>query len=79
MSFHYSTSTVPMGGEGDPRAVVDSQGRVRGVRGLRVVDSFIFPEIISTPTNLTTLMLAESIAALLGGRKSHCASSITMH
>ena len=41
----------------------NSVGRVRGVQGLRVVDASVFPEIPSTPTNLTTIMLAERIAA----------------
>ena len=63
MTFYHGTSTVPMGGNADPNAVVDAFGRVRGVHGLRVVDAAIFPEAISTPTNLTTLMLAERIAA----------------
>ena len=65
MTYYHGTSTLPMGGEGDPHAVVDSKGAVRGIEGLRVVDASIFPEIISSPTNLTTLMLAEHIAALL--------------
>ncbi|MGH8532718.1 MAG: GMC oxidoreductase, partial [Gammaproteobacteria bacterium] len=43
--------------------VVDSAGQVRHVQGLRVIDASIFPEIPSTPTNLTTIMLAEHIAA----------------
>lgn len=51
-----------MGGDADGAAVVDAAGRVRGVQGLRVVDASIFPEIPSTPTNLTTIMLAERIA-----------------
>ncbi|KAI0529975.1 GMC oxidoreductase [Xylaria digitata] len=41
--FHGS-STCAMGVDGDPRAVVDTAGRVRGgVSGLRVVDASIFP------------------------------------
>jgi choline dehydrogenase len=69
-TYHHGSSTVPMGGDRDPAAVVDSTGAVRGVPGLRVVDASIFPEIPSTPTNLTTIMLAEHIAAsLCGGPK----------
>ena len=62
-TYHHGSATVPMGGSRDPGAVVDPVGRVRGVRGLRVVDASIFPEIPSTPTNLTTIMVAERIAA----------------
>ena len=32
-----------MGNETDPAAVVDSHGRVYGVKGVRVVDASIFP------------------------------------
>ena len=63
MTFYHGTSTVPMGGDSDPHAVVDAYGKVRQVHGLRVVDASIFPEAISVPTNLTTLMVAERIAA----------------
>ena len=65
MTFYHGTSTVPMGGEDDPAAVVDAQGRVRGIEGLRVVDASIFPEAISVPTNLTTIMVAERIARMM--------------
>jgi choline dehydrogenase len=64
-TYHHGAATVPMGGDGDPAAVVDSTGRFRHLRGLRVVDASIFPEIPSTPINLTTIMLAERIAASL--------------
>lgn len=42
-------------------AVVDDQGRVHGMTGLRVVDASIFPTIPSVPTNLTTAMVADRI------------------
>lgn len=61
-TYHHGSATVPMGGDADRTAVVDAVGRVRGVQGLSVVDASIFPEIPSTPTNLTTIMLAERIA-----------------
>ena len=59
--YGHPTSTVPMGGSGDPWAVVDSVGAVRGVSGLRVVDASIIPEVPSAPTNVTVIMLAERI------------------
>jgi choline dehydrogenase len=61
-TYHHGSATVPMGGDTDPHAVVDGEGRVRETEGLRVVDASIFPEIPSTPTNLTTIMMAERMA-----------------
>jgi len=40
-------------------------GKVRGVEALRVVDASILPDIPSVPTNVTTIMVAERIAAKL--------------
>ena len=62
-TYQHATSTAPMGGDQDASAVVDWLGAVRGVEDLRVVDASIFPEIPSTPTNLTVIMVAEHIAA----------------
>jgi choline dehydrogenase len=63
--YGHPTSTVPMGGPDDPWAVVDSLGLVKGLTGLRVVDASIIPEVPSTVTNLTTIMIAEHIARLV--------------
>jgi 5-(hydroxymethyl)furfural/furfural oxidase len=49
----------------DPEAVVDNQGRVRGVAGLRVVDASVMPAITRGNTNIPTIMLAEKIAAAM--------------
>jgi choline dehydrogenase len=59
--YGHPTSTVPMGGPGDPWAVVDSVGAVKGLAGLRVVDASIIPEVPSSTTNVTVIMLAERI------------------
>ena len=69
-AYLHGTSTVPMGTDSDPMAVVDAWGNVRGVEGLRVVDASILPEIPSVGTNVTTIMLAERIAAKLSGERS---------
>ncbi|AVO58823.1 GMC family oxidoreductase [Pseudomonas chlororaphis] len=61
-TYHHPTSTAPMGHAGDPGAVVDLEGRVHGVQGLRVVDASIFPDTISVATNVTTIATAEYIA-----------------
>ena len=51
------------GPQSDPMAVVDSHLRVRGIRGLRVVDAGVMPLITSGNTNSPTLMIAEKAAA----------------
>jgi choline dehydrogenase len=54
-----------MGKADDPMAVVDSELRVKGVHGLRVVDASIMPFITSGNTNSPTLMIAEKTARLI--------------
>jgi len=50
------------GPDADPMAVLDSQLRVRGIAGLRVVDAGAMPTITSGNTNSPTLMMAEKVA-----------------
>ncbi len=52
-----------MGKASDAGAVVDPQGRVYGIDNLWVADASIMPRIPSAPTHLTSLMIAEKIAA----------------
>jgi 5-(hydroxymethyl)furfural/furfural oxidase len=58
----HASCSCRMGRDDDPMAVVDTQGRVKGVQGLRVVDASIFPVVPCANTNLPTLMSAEKIA-----------------
>ena len=64
--FH-PVGTTKMGADGDPMAVLDSKLRVRGVRGLRVVDAGAMPTITSGNTNSPTLMMAEKAAGWICG------------
>ena len=54
-------STVPMGGPQDPRGGVDAVGAVKRLTRLRMVDDSIIPEVPSTATYLTAIMVAERI------------------
>ena len=65
-AFHPSCSCKM--GE-DDMAVVDAQGRVHGMQGLRVVDASIMPLIITGNLNATTIMIAEKIADRIRGRQ----------
>ncbi len=58
----HASCTCRMGGDDDPMAVTDNQGRVRGLGGLRVADASIFPTVPSANTNGPTIMSAEKIA-----------------
>ncbi|QTG16954.1 dehydrogenase (plasmid) [Agrobacterium tumefaciens] len=64
-TYQHPTSTVPMGGVRDVGAVVDGEGRVRGVSNLRVIDASLWPDVPSVATAFPTMMLAERIAATM--------------
>jgi choline dehydrogenase len=51
-----------MGKSDDPMAVVDSELKVFGVTGLRIVDASVMPSITSGNTAAPTMMIAQKIA-----------------
>jgi 5-(hydroxymethyl)furfural/furfural oxidase len=61
----HASGTCRMGAADDPRSVVDPACRVIGCTGLHVVDASIMPEIVRANTHLTTVMIAEKVAATL--------------
>lgn len=63
----HATSTCRMGDPADPASVVDSDCRVLGLEGLRVIDASIMPSVVRANTHLTTVMIAEVMAERLGG------------
>jgi choline dehydrogenase len=65
VTVYHPTSTCKMGKEEDPMAVVTPDTRVRGVKGLRVVDASIMPNAISGNTNIPTIAMAERAADLI--------------
>jgi choline dehydrogenase len=53
-----------MGADADPMAVVDKRLRVRGVKGLRICDASVMPNIPSANTNAPTMIIADKCVAL---------------
>jgi choline dehydrogenase len=53
----------------DEMAVIDPQLRVRGIDGLRVCDSSIMPQVVSSNTNAPTIAIAEKAADLIRGNR----------
>ncbi|XP_076323810.1 choline dehydrogenase, mitochondrial-like isoform X3 [Tachypleus tridentatus] len=56
---YHPMSTCRMGTDNNPDSVVDSKLRVRGVKGLRIVDGSVFPSQTSGPPHAAIIMVAE--------------------
>jgi choline dehydrogenase len=63
VSIYHPTGTCKMGSGAD--AVVDSQLKVHGIKGLRVADCSIMPEIVSGNTNAPAIMIGEKASDLV--------------
>ncbi|WP_414932445.1 choline dehydrogenase [Vibrio europaeus] len=64
-SAYHPSCSCKMGADDDPLAVLDEACRVRGIEGLRVVDSSIFPTIPNGNLNAPTIMVAERAADMI--------------
>jgi choline dehydrogenase-like flavoprotein len=64
-TIYHPVGTCKMGAAHDPMAVLDTQLRVKGVSGLRVIDASAMPTLISGNTNAPTIMMAEKAADFL--------------
>ena len=67
-SAYHPCGTARMGQVDDPNAVVDTQCRVIGLKGLRVVDASVFPTVPYGNINAPTIMVAEKAADLILGK-----------
>jgi choline dehydrogenase len=64
---HHASCTCPIGSDDDPMAVLDGDFRVRGIKGLRVVDASVFPRIPGFFIVSSIYMIGEKAAdAILG-------------
>ncbi|KAF3920598.1 hypothetical protein ABW21_db0202031 [Orbilia brochopaga] len=62
---HHACCTAPIGADANPNAVLDSDFRVRGVCGLRVVDASVFPKIPGIFIAVPIYMIAEKAADVI--------------
>ncbi|WP_179403895.1 GMC family oxidoreductase [Burkholderia guangdongensis] len=65
----HASGTCRMGDVRDRDAVTDTEGRVHGTRGLRVVDASLMPRLPTANTNIPTIMIAEKIADVMVGQR----------
>jgi 4-pyridoxate dehydrogenase len=70
ITVHHPAGTCKMGRDSDESAVVDTELRLRGVAGLRVVDASVIPELPSGNINAAVIMIAEKAADLIRGRRA---------
>ncbi|XP_050719520.1 glucose dehydrogenase [FAD, quinone]-like [Eriocheir sinensis] len=64
-TFYHITGSCKMAPQTDPLGVVDHRLRLRGVRGLRVVDGSVMPLVISGNSHAPTIMIAEKGSDLI--------------
>lgn len=67
VTAHHPAGTCKMGVPSDKTAVVDTELRVFGTEGLRVVDASVFPDLVGGNINAPVIMIAEKAADLIRG------------
>jgi 4-pyridoxate dehydrogenase len=62
VTAHHPCGTCRMGPASESASVVDSELRVHGIEGLRVVDASVFPDLVGGNINAPVIMIAERAA-----------------
>lgn len=64
-TVYHPVGTCRMGTDNDPMAVTDERLRVRGIKGLRIADCSIMPNIIGGNTSAPAMMIGERAATFI--------------
>ena len=68
-----------MGANGDDRAVVDLDLKLRGIDSLRIVDASVIPAVPSANINACVFMIAEKAADIILGQEPLQPTTIPYH
>ncbi len=78
-SAYHPAGTCRMGPASDPMAVVDTEGCVHGLGGLRVVDASIFPSLPNGNINAPVIMVAEKLSDAILNKAPLPAADVPIH